>query len=334
MSGRHAQTVFPYFLSTREDYQAEQHHICLADDDVIVLHDDCPASWSAGDRIVVLVHGLGGCHGSTYMVRLAATLSQRGCRVLRMDMRGCGAGLMLAKGVFHADRNSDLLAAIQCVAAKFPQSRITVCGFSLGANLTLKMLGRANGQLPPQLDSALAVAPPIDLAHCCHMLSRGIGWFYDRYFAKMLWRDFHQRRSLLAGSERVAAKRAPATLLAFDQAVTAPLAGFDSADAYYSSASSADVLDEITVPTVILSAADDPIVPVEIYERAPLSPATQLFIVEGGGHIGFFSVADDHAPDRRWMDHRLADWIQERDKHSEKTPPVAEIDVASFAENR
>ena len=77
-----------------------------------------------------------------------------------------------------------------------------------------------------------------------------------------------------------------------------------------------------------------PSFPVEVYERAPLSAATQLFIVEGGGHIGFFSVADDHAPDRRWMDHRLADWIRERDLHSKRTKPVAEIDTAKFAHHR
>jgi predicted alpha/beta-fold hydrolase len=249
------------------------------------------------------------------MIRLAAAISRRGYRVVRMDMRGCGAGLLLSRGVFHADRNEDLLAAVRFVAGKFPESPITICGFSLGANLTLKMLGKVGDQLPRQIDSALVVEPPIDLGHCCHKLSHGPGWIYDRFFAKMLWRDFRQRRSVLAGADRVPVTRAPATLLSFDRAITAPLAGFDSADDYYRSASAADVLPKILVDTVILAATDDPIVPKEIYDGVPLSPTTQLFVAEGGGHLGFYAAANQDAPDRRWMDQRLADWIDEIDGH-------------------
>jgi predicted alpha/beta-fold hydrolase len=249
------------------------------------------------------------------MIRLAAEISRRGYRVARMDMRGCGAGLLLARGVFHADRSGDLLAAVRYLASRFPESPITICGFSLGANLTLKMLGEVGADLPRQIDSALAVAPPIDLSYCCHKLAHGAGWIYDRFFARLLWQDFRQRRSLLAGADRIPLRRAPATLLSFDRQITAPLAGFDSADAYYRSASAAGVLCKIPVPTVILSAVDDPIVPQEIYGGVPRAPGTQLFVIEGGGHLGFYATPRQATSTRRWLDQRLVDWMDEVDQH-------------------
>jgi predicted alpha/beta-fold hydrolase len=318
--GAHLQTILPYFLGPDGPYRAQQHRVVLEDDDVIVLHDDTPSGWSAGDRIVMLVHGLGGYHGSSYMARLAAAISRARFRVLRLDMRGCGAGLLLARGVFHADRSDDLLAAIRFVEQHFPGSPITICAFSLGANLTLKMMGDLGERSPESLDSALVVEPPIDLGYCCRFLGRGLGWVYDRYFAKMLWQDFHQRRTVLTGADRISITRAPTTLLAFDRAITAPLAGFRTADDYYHSASSANVLRRITVPTAILSAANDPVVPPHIYDDILLSPTTQLFIAEGGGHLGFYSVANEDAPNRRWMDCRLLQWIQEIDQHQNQAP--------------
>ena len=150
------------------------------------------------------------------------------------------------------------------------------------------------------------------------------GWIYDRYFARLLWRDFRKRRSMLAGTDRVSAQRAPSTLLAFDETVTAPLAGFDSADAYYYSASAVNVLTQITIPTVILAAADDPIVPIEIYDGIAFSKTTQIFVAAGGGHLGYYSEANRETPNRRWMDHRLVNWVQEMDRQRTPAPSVGE----------
>lgn len=316
--GAHAQTVLPYFIPQgRVEYRATQHAVDVGDGDQVVLHDDCPVTWQSGQRAVVLVHGLGGCHASGYMVRLSRRFFARGYRVFRMDMRGCGAGLYRARGVFHADRNEDLRLALHHLAGLCPESRITVCGFSLGANLTLKMLASQSERLPSGLDSAFVVEPPVDLGFCCRMLSRGCGKLYDAWFARMLWRDFSLRRSQLRRGDQVTIRRSPHSLYEFDTHVTTRLGGYDSVNAYYDSASAGPDLSAIQVPTVILMGADDPIVPACVIDDVRLSSCTQVFVAEGGGHLGFYSRMSGNAdPDCRWMDWRLIQWISEADEHA------------------
>jgi predicted alpha/beta-fold hydrolase len=94
----------------------------------------------------------------------------------------------------------------------------------------------------------------------------------------------------------------------FDSLFTAPLCGFADVHDYYARASSAPLLSRITVPTLILAAASDPIVPITTFETARLSPTTHLHIAPCGGHLGFISARGSD-PDLRWLDWRLADWI-------------------------
>jgi hypothetical protein len=230
-----------------------------------------------------------------------------------MDMRGCGAGIRLARGVFHADRSRDLLAVSHWVSERYPHAAMMLVGFSLGANLTLKLLGKFALQLPAGIDAAIAVQPPIDLAYCCQHLSDGLGWVYDVYFARQLWRDFCQRRSWIEGAARVHTPRNPGTLLKFDEQVTAPLAGFPTAAMYYATASAKDVLAAIRIPTLVVAAADDPIVPPAIFrEDASWSQSTQMFMVPGGGHLGFVARGRNrHAAPEYWLDAQIAKWVDE-----------------------
>ncbi|MCH2401135.1 MAG: hypothetical protein MK364_18610, partial [Pirellulales bacterium] len=99
----HLQTVATVLLrGNRMPYTARQHQIELEDGDQLVLHDDCPSAWQPHQRVVLLVHGLTGCHLSSYMVRISYKLAQLGLRVFRLDMRGSGAGLHLARRSYNA----------------------------------------------------------------------------------------------------------------------------------------------------------------------------------------------------------------------------------------
>jgi len=91
MAGCHAQTLGAYFFKGKQaPYSAISSIVDLFDGDRLVVHDDKPDSWITGDRIVVLLHGLCGCHGSPYMVRTASKLNRAGVRTIRVDMRGFG----------------------------------------------------------------------------------------------------------------------------------------------------------------------------------------------------------------------------------------------------
>jgi predicted alpha/beta-fold hydrolase len=329
--GGHAQTVLGCYLpGLTWTAGGKRHLVSLPDGDQLVLHDDEPndeAEWHAADRVALLVHGLGGSHQSTYMLRTAAKLVAKGVRVFRMDLRGCGAGTGLAMLPVHAGRSEDVGAALAHVIETCPDSPVFLVGFSMGANLVLKLLGELGLQRPANLAGALAVAPPIDLIACAQNMETGLNMLYNRKFLRNLLREAVLRSKRVPREFAPPLHPLPRHLRDFDKRFTAPLGGFESAEDYYHRASSAPLLKEIDAPTVVLAAADDPIVPVGPFAAASYSSSTQLVIVPSGGHLGFFAKKGAD-PDRRWLDWRIVDWvttssvprIQRDANHSRKEP--------------
>ena len=115
----------------------------LPDGDALVLHDSQPPNWTDGDPVILLVHGMGGDHRSGYVQRLGGLLYPHGVRVVRMDLRGTGAGFHLAKQFYHGGRSEDLRAALTELHRWVPASPLWLVGFSLGGNLAVKLAGEA-----------------------------------------------------------------------------------------------------------------------------------------------------------------------------------------------
>lgn len=325
----HLQTLAG-FLLFRESFveHAVQHVVELDDGDRIVLHDDCPPEWQPGDRAALMIHGLAGCHASPYMQRIAGKLNARGARTFRMDLRGCGAGLGLARWPYHSGRSADAAAALRRIVDFCPNSPVALIGFSLGGNIALKLAGEAAGALPTNVDRIVALSPPIDLAACTEQLRQGAARLYDRYFVRLCLQQIAARcacvpeavlpEGWLAVRSPAVPKRpgsfgaaAPRGMAEFDAAFTAPVCGFGTAENYYRECSSAQFLPEIRVRTLILAAADDPLLPVRPFQESRFSATTTVQHTRHGGHLGFLSRRGA-VPDGRWMDLRVVNWVTER----------------------
>jgi uncharacterized protein len=308
LRGGHLQTLAGVFLpGAKHPYRAKQHQVALDDGDRIVLHDDCPANWKPGDRTALLIHGLAGCHQSPYMQRIAAKLADRGARTFRMDLRGCGAGFGLARLPYHSGRSEDAAAALKAIAETCPGSPTTLIGFSLGGNITLKLLGELGEKACGGLDSAIAVCPPIDLAAAVERISLPLNRPYDRHFVKLLSKQLHQRRRVLPDAPAPSFARPPRGLWEFDDQYTAPVSGFGGAADYYRRASSAPFAAGIRRPALVIASRDDPLVPWRPFLRLAGLPFVQLEITERGGHLGFIGRSGFDS-DRRWLDWRIVEW--------------------------
>ncbi len=306
----HVQTLASWYLRhIALPYRAARHEVGVSDGDRIVLHDDCPPAWRAGGRVVLMLHGLGGTYRSSYMQRIASKLSARGVRTFRMDLRGSGAGLALAKLPYHSGRSDDAAAAIRFIAETCPGSPVTLVGFSLGGNITLKLLGECGASPPGGLDSAIAVCPPIELEYTVSRLSRRLLRPYDRHFVRTMVSLVQARRGALPAVPDVPAGRVPRTLYQFDNVYTAPVCGFPNASDYYARCSSGPLVPRIEIPTVILAARDDPLVPFSPFERVAYPKAVRFVETRRGGHMGFLNGRGPD-PDRQWMDWRIVEWVE------------------------
>lgn len=324
LPGGHAQTLSAAFWKGPQP--AEQgiaRRIELPDGDALIALDDRPPPWRAGDPAILMMHGLGGSARNPFLVRVTAKLMQRGVRVFRLNLRGCGAGAGLARLPYNAGRSEDLKAAVSAVIewCREPQARqaggrshtpLTLFGMSLSANLLLKYLGEEGSRVPAEVQRAIAINPPIDLARSVRTLERRLNRGYDQHFVKALI-DHVQQQSIHRPDFAALPDPLPRTLFDFDDRFTATHGGYPHAAAYYLAASSQSRIAQIRVPTLILTAADDPLVPVEMFHehQSNWPECVQLAITRGGGHLGY--VGHGHADsDARWLDWRVCEFVTGR----------------------
>lgn len=303
----HVQTVLGALVPGLACPRPEQRRVVrLADGDAVVLHYNTPPGWKAGDPMALLVHGLGGSHTSHYLRRLAALLLARRVRAVRMDLRGTGEGLPLARHSYHAGRSDDLRAAVVEMHRWDPTSPLLVLGISLGGALTLKMAAEAADRPLPGLARVAAIAPPIDLPRCSALLAQPNNRLYDANFVRDLTIQARLRRRYFPDLPPLLFPR-PMTLRLFDELYTAPRGGFANALDYYYKASCVALIPRIQVPALILTARDDPFIAVEPFEQLKAPPNVEVRILPHGGHIGFLGW--DGAGGIRWAERRTVEWL-------------------------
>lgn len=313
LRGGQAQTLAGQVMTgakTPRTYGVER--VTLPDGDQLLLHVDLPANpdKDSSRPLVLLMHGLGGSSESSYILRIGAKLNALGYEVVRFNHRGCGrGGESLARQIYHAGRREDLAATLDYLRDRSPGRDVLVVAFSLSANLLLRFLGEArDSHAHPNLQRAMAVCPPIDLEACSQALDARANKHIDVYFTRRLVATAHARASLFEDHGPVAFPQ-KMTLRLFDELYTAPRAGFRSRSQYYDQSSARHVTNRIATPTLILAAADDPIIPPASFVGVQLSGAVRFQLEPSGGHMGFISARPTRFGDRRWMDVAVIDWI-------------------------
>lgn len=305
----HLQTIIGAYLpQPKAVHDTAVHRVVLADGDMLALHEQSPAQWQVGGPAALLIHGLGGGGESLYMVRIADRLCAAGVRAFRLDLRGCGAGVGLAKKPCNAGCSDDAAAALRFVNGLCPQAPITLIGFSMGGNIVLKLAGEMATATPSYLRQVISVAPPIDLAYCCRNISRGLNRLYDWNFVRSLNRMVDRRLKEAPHAEHIILPSPAKRLYDFDDRITAPLSGYANAEEYYRLCSAAPLLDQIRVPTWIISADDDPLIPPSMFEQTQMSSHVTLHLTCGGGHLGFVAARSSD-PDHRWLDWRILEQV-------------------------
>jgi predicted alpha/beta-fold hydrolase len=258
---------------------------------------------------VLLVHGLSGCHQSSYMCRMSERLVKRGYVVFRMDMRGCGAGQEVARLPTHCGRSGDVAAAVRKIAELHPEAPTLIVGYSMGGTLGLNLLAEAGETRVGNLKRVLAICPAIDLVSVSRQFSTRLGRPYDIFFLKFLWEHTLARWRRFPDVAPAQAPKKPQRLRDFDELVIAPTGGFESADHYYRTTQPGPKLAAIRQRATIIASKDDPIVPVGPLMEYPRSASVETVVVPRGGHLGFIAARNGD-PDSRWLDWRIIDWIE------------------------
>jgi uncharacterized protein len=301
----HVQTVLGNLLSGPAlTFPSIAEVVALVDGDRVVIHDSTPGAWREGGAIAVLIHGLGGDHNSANVVRVTQRLANRGVRVFRMDLRGSGAGMALARRFYSAACADDVRTVLGHLHARHPNSPLLLAGYSLGGSIVAKLAGEAADRPVAGLCAVAALAPPLDLVRCSELIARFP--LYDAFFVRGLTRSVRRHQRLFPDLPRVLFPRR-LTLRQFDDIYTAPRWGFADALDYYRQASALPWIARCTLPTFLLTARDDPFIAVAPFETIPQRPNLEVHIVAHGGHLGF--LGRDGEGGIRWAERQLVDWL-------------------------
>jgi uncharacterized protein len=293
--GPHLRTMWGRLTRRRLTTPVRVERWATPDDDVLELRRlDPPARASASTPHFVFLHGLEGGVHSHYVANLFAEAARRGWSADLMLFRGCTGELNRTRRFYHSGETADFDLALRRIAAERPHAPLGLAGVSLGGNVLLKWLGeRGAGGVPATVCGAVAVSVPFDLARGCRYLSRGFSRVYERFFLRSLIAKARQKLARYPDLCDPAALDRVRTLWDFDDVVTAPVHGFHDALDYYTRSSSIHYLARIRVPTLLLSALDDPFLPPEVLgdvrSIAQHNPALELEFVRRGGHVGFIS---------------------------------------------
>lgn len=304
LRNRHAQTIFPSTpLCRAPDLQFRRERIELPDGDFV------EADW-LGDvtdparPLVTVLHGLEGSSDSTYARLLLQAVVDAGWAGVVLHFRGCGGSSNRLPRRYHAGDTGDVAHFQRDLRRQYPNRVLLSVGYSLGGNVLMKLLGESGSG--EYVDAAVGVSVPYDLHDSARALAKGGSRLYQRVLLRNMRRAMTQKYApALAPFDWQAAMQA-ATFYDFDDIVTAPLHGFRNADEYYTRSSCKQYLANITVPTLLLGALDDPFMTPSAYPvAAELSPTTLANFSETGGHVGFVYGRGGPWNPRYWLPQRI-----------------------------
>ncbi|MDE1177100.1 MAG: alpha/beta fold hydrolase [Edaphobacter sp.] len=272
---------------------------------------DChwqPAEVRASRPTAIIVHGLEGSSNSQYVVGNANKLWNAGGNVIRMNMRNCGGTEALSPTLYHSGLSNDVGAVMRHFIAEHRLESIALIGYSMGGNLVLKLAGDLGSSAPRELRSVIGISPAIDLGPSADALHAPQNRLYEMKFLRALLARYRRKVALFPRAYDPARADGVGSIRDFDEQITAFYSGFTGADDYYFRAASARVLDRISVPTLIVNAADDPFVRLLPQSREKIAANPMITFIESrsGGHCAFLARPDKtNGYDGYWAEHTL-----------------------------
>jgi len=312
LPGPHLQTLGARWLRSKIEVPFERERLELPDGDFVDL-DFAFGRPDGGDDngrpLVLVLHGLEGSARSGYALVIYRSLREQGIDGVGLNFRSCSGEMNRLARAYHSGETEDLGHVLELLAERYPGHPLSAIGVSLGGNALLKYLGTSD-DAHERLKAAVAISVPFDLSAGADSLRRPQGLIYARHLLGKLRRKVEAKQHLLPSEVRVAQALSARSFREFDEAVTAPIHGFDGAEDYYRKSSAGRFLASIRTPTLLLHSYDDPFLPPHCVPRdaAQTNPCLVTAFTERGGHIGFVTGRSPLHP-VFWAEHEAVRFV-------------------------
>ncbi len=297
-------TIYPsLFRKIKVNYQRERWD--TPDGDFLDL------DWlkKSSQKLLITIHGLEGSSDSNYIKGMVKIFNDNEFDAVAINLRGCSGEPNLGRINYHSGQTSDLDFVVKTILKQYNYKEIIIVGFSLGGNIVLKYGGELGDQIPVEVKKIVGISVPTDLTESVAVINRRQNFIYLRRFLISLKDKFKAKKHLypdLDATKILGAK----DFTDFDGAFTAPVHGFESAEDYWYRSSSIFFLDNIKIPTLILSALDDSFLSETSYPYAHVERNPNLFLLtpKHGGHVGFFQF---NSQGYYWSEERVMEFVMQ-----------------------
>ncbi len=310
LKNAHAQTIFPNFFRSVAKPVFKRERIQTPDADFLDIDWAFKNKQSPSfKKLAILSHGLEGSTDRWYIRGMIHALHKVDYDAVAWNFRGCSGSINHLLAYYHSGKSEDLEAVIQHVLKTFDYEEIVLIGFSVGGNITLKYLGERGENIPKNVLKAVCFSVPIDLEASSRELAKPSNRIYMTRFLKTLKAKVRDKMQIFPGEIDDRDFKKIKNFKDFDDRYTAPLNGFKNAHEYWKAASSKQFLKNISIPTLLVNAKNDPFLAPECFpvKAAELNPNLFLEMPEDGGHIGF---ADFKKKNEYWLERRAAEFLK------------------------
>ncbi|MFP3999176.1 MAG: YheT family hydrolase [Desulfobacterales bacterium] len=248
--------------------------------------------------LLLLLHGWEGSASSTYVRAAAKYFFDRRYEIFRLNLRDHGDTQHLNKGLFFGTLFDEVFDAAKQAAQLCGEKPFFVAGFSLGGNYALRIARELCRRPIPQLCHVVAVSPVLDPGRATDVVDKTV--LYKNYFLKKWKRSLLRKQQLYPDLYDFTGILSHNTILGLTAALLPRCSPFAAPEEYFQTYTlTNDALKNIAVPTTIITAKDDPVIPVEDFYGLHLNDLTELIVHPHGGHNGFI------------MNYRLNVWYEE-----------------------
>ncbi len=299
---RHLQTIYPAFFRDSRGVDWQRQRLQTPDNDFL----DIDFASIGSDSVALLLHGLEGSSDSGYLKGMAHAFNQRGWDAVALNFRGCSGEPNRQWRSYHSGETSDPVFVLNYLLQQYPYQQAVVCGFSLGGNVTLKMLGEYARQLDPRIKAGAGISVPCDLGGAAIT----IGGVYSRRFLGTLLPKLKLKAEQHNRPFSPNVLRGIKTIKDFDNVYTSVAHGFTNADHYYNTCSSKNFIKDIQLPVLLVNALDDPFFSEGCYpfQQAEKSKSFYFLPTRFGGHVGFTHL---NRSGEYWSEKVVTDFISQ-----------------------
>ncbi len=303
----HWQTILPSISRKFEHLKPQRERLELPDGDFLDI-DFFPSKTGDFDKTVILTHGLEGSSESQYVLGMADFFVQKGWAAVAWNCRSCSGELNRLFRFYHHGDFEDLEAVARHVILAKKAQKIALVGFSMGGSMTLKMAGVLGEKMPREVVAAVGFSVPCDISEGADVLDRWDNFVYKKRFLARLARKIEAKNALFPGRLDVSKLSKVKKWRDFDEWFSAPICGFSTAAEFHEQASSKNFLAGIRVPSLLVTAANDPILTPACWPEklAAEHPFFHFELTENGGHCGFLERGAATA----WSERRAFEFVE------------------------